>query len=179
MVEMLNTPKIVIRYGENKDHVLLAEFGAKAFTDSFAGQNTPENMAAYISAAFSPHKQAQELAEPTSTFLIAQIEEDVVGYARLLAGPAPNCVSGDNPIELVRIYADQNWIGMGIGSALMQASLDEARKQDHDTIWLGVWEHNPRAIAFYQKWGFNEVGSHHFQLGNEQQLDMIMQRSLH
>jgi diamine N-acetyltransferase len=167
-----------IRYGRAEDNVLLADLGARTFFDAFAADNKAENMAAYIASAFYPSKQAEELADPKSVFLIAEIAGNAVGYARLLAGEAPAGVGGIRPIEMVRIYAEQSWIGHGIGSALMQACLDEARQRGHDILWLGVWEHNPRAIAFYHKWGFAEAGTQTFQLGDELQNDLLMKRDL-
>jgi diamine N-acetyltransferase len=167
-----------IRYGQVDDRVLLADLGARTFFDAFAADNKAENMAAYIASAFYPSKQAEELADPNSVFLIAEIAGDAVGYARLLAGEAPAGVGGIRPIEMVRIYAEQGWIGHGIGAALMQACLDEARQRGHDLLWLGVWEHNRRAIAFYHKWGFVETGTQTFQLGDELQNDLLMKRDL-
>ncbi len=89
----------------------------------------------------------------------------------------PECVSGVRPVELVRFYLLQEWIGKGFGARLMQACVDEGQRRGADVIWLGVWEHNARAIAFYQKWGFAIVGTHNFQLGTELQQDYIMQRA--
>jgi GNAT superfamily N-acetyltransferase len=99
-----------------------------------------------------------------------------VGYARLYAGQPPEAVTAPRPVELVRIYAVKAWIGRGVGAALMQACLEEAAYQDYTTIWLGVWQRNPRALAFYEKWGFVPAGTHTFQLGEEAQTDWILQR---
>jgi GNAT superfamily N-acetyltransferase len=180
----LNTEnvEIHIRHGSRADNVLLAEMGRVTFYDSFAEQNTPENMAAYLAASFSPEIQAAELDNPGSLFLIAEVNNTPAGYARLHTAPAgqllPAGVTGTHPVELVRIYARKEWIGKGIGAALMKACLEEAAARGHDVIWLGVWEHNPRAIHFYQKWGFRVVGSQIFQLGDDPQHDLVMQRSL-
>jgi ribosomal protein S18 acetylase RimI-like enzyme len=65
-----------------------------------------------------------------------------------------------------------------VAAALMQACLDQARKAEHDVVYLGVWEHNPRAIAFYRKWGFEKVGEHVFLLGDDEQTDWLMLRPL-
>jgi diamine N-acetyltransferase len=174
---------ITIRTATVDDNERLAEFGARAFFDSFAQDNTPQDMAAYLAASFSPIKQAGELADPHTTFLIA--EEDsatvggsMVGYVRLRLGPAPSCVAGARPIEIVRFYSDKAWIGRGVGSALMRACMDLAAQKSCDAIWLDVWEHNPRAIAFYRKWGFEVVGTQPFQLGVELQTDLLMSREV-
>lgn len=152
--------------------------GRRTFYETFAADNTPENMAAYLAASFGPDIQAAELADPAACFLMAEIDHSPVGYASLYAGEPPAGVSGTRPIELVRIYALKEWLGHGVGAALMQACLAEAGKRGHDTIWLGVWEHNPRAQAFYRKWGFVEVGTQVFQLGDDPQRDLLMQRNV-
>lgn len=175
---MMATNRIAIRIGTAADNSLLAEMGARTFADTFAVDNTPENMAAYLTASFSPEKQAAELADPSTVFLIAEIEGAAVGYARLRQGQPPAAIAGGRPIEIVRLYAVKEWIGRGVGSRLMQACLEHATEIGCDTIWLDVWEHNPRARAFYRKWGFAKVGTQAFQLGGEAQTDILMQRQL-
>jgi diamine N-acetyltransferase len=170
--------KIKIRPANANDNVILAEFGAQAFLDSFAADNQPEDIAAYIASAFYPEKQAGELADPSAVFLIAEIGNETAGYARLKESKPPASVAGKEPIELVRIYAGKVWIGQGVGAALMNACLEEAAQRGCDTMWLGVWERNERAIAFYRKWGFVEVGTQSFQLGSDLQTDVVMQVKL-
>lgn len=169
---------IQIRIAGSQDAQLLADLGAKTFYDAFAAYNTPEDMAGYLHGAFSEQKQAEELSAPGSVFLVAESEEEPVGYARLLGGSMETCITGSKPVELVRIYVLQEWKGKKVGGLLMQKCLDEARGRGYDSIWLGVWENNPNAIAFYQKWGFTKVGTHAFLLGRDLQEDWIMQRSL-
>lgn len=171
-------PPIRIRRATHADRTLLADLGARTFSAAFGPDNRPEDMAAYLAQAFSPEIQSEELADPLSTFLIAENEDEVVGYTRLLRGPAPSAVEADRPVELVRIYAEPSWIGRGVGSALMGACLKEGGKQGCDVIWLGVWERNRRAIAFYERWGFAVVGSQTFVLGKDRQTDRILVRQL-
>jgi GNAT superfamily N-acetyltransferase len=99
-----------------------------------------------------------------------------VGYAQLREGRPAAGITGSRPIEIARFYARQEWIGQGVGAALMQACLDEAVQRGCDTIWLDVWERNLRARTFYHKWGFMEVGTQAFQLGDDLQSDLLMQR---
>lgn len=169
---------LTIRHATLADNTLLAELGARMFEDTFGPDNTPENMAAYLADSFSPQKQAAELADPSSVFLIAELEGETVGYARMKEGESPACITGSRPIEIVRFYSRQDWIGRGIGAGLMKACLVEAEKRGCDTIWLDVWERNPRAIAFYGQWGFVEVGTQAFKLGDDLQNDVLMQRAV-
>jgi GNAT superfamily N-acetyltransferase len=174
----MKAAEVTIRPATAADNALLAELGAQTFFDTFAGDNTPANMAAYLAASFSPAKQAAELADPASVFLIAEIGDLVAGYARLKQGQPPPGVTGVQPIEIGRIYARQEWQGQGVGAALMKACLGEAERRGCDVIWLDVWERNRRARAFYQRWGFVEVGSQIFQLGDDRQNDLVLQRAV-
>ncbi len=172
------TPNIIIRRGQDDDAALLAELGARTFSETFADENSPENMADYLAAAFNPEQQAAELADPHSSFHIAEANGVAVGYAMLRSGNVAEQVTGDKPIELVRLYVSRESLGSGVGAALMQACIDDAREGGYDTIWLGVWEHNARAQTFYRKWNFVKVGTHVFQLGDDPQTDFLMQRSV-
>lgn len=169
---------LLIRRASLEDAALLAELGARTFTETFAEINTPEDMAAYLAAAFTTEQLEAELRDPASTFLIAEADGVPAGYAKLYAGQPEACIVGPRPVELVRLYVLREFLGRAAGAALMSACMDEARSAGHDTIWLGVWEHNERAKAFYRKWGFREVGSHVFQLGSDAQTDLLLERAL-
>ena len=164
-----------LRYGTTKDAQTLSELGARTFFDAFAKLNTAENINSYLEKSFSPDIQRKELSSPDVIFILADLKGTSIGYAQLLIGSSDESISGIKPMELRRIYADQNYIGKGIGGQLMQAAIDESRLRGCDCIWLGVWEKNSRAIAFYEKWMFRKVGAHLFMLGNEPQNDYIME----
>ena len=169
---------LLIRRALLADAPMLAELGARTFYESFAAENTSENISTYLDTSFGPEKQAAELAEPGSIFLIAEIDRTAVGYAQLRCGETPDCISGPEPIELARIYVSQEYLGLGVGEALIRACIDEARRAGHQTMWLGVWERNVRALGFYRKWNFSIVGEHIFQLGSDPQRDLLMERAL-
>lgn len=164
-----------IRYGTVDDAKMLSEFGAKAFSESFAEDNTEENIRLYLEQTYSPEIQFHELTNPEVVFLIAEIENAAVGYVKINLNSRDDSVQGSGTIEIERIYAAKEHIGKGVGKSLMQASIREAKQRGCDSIWLGVWEKNPRAIAFYRKWGFEEVGTHTFMLGTDPQRDFIME----
>jgi ribosomal protein S18 acetylase RimI-like enzyme len=169
---------VSLRTGEPHDAARLAKFGALAFETAFGSVNTPEDMARYLDESFSEPAIRAQLADPASTFLLAEDGGRIVGYVMLHSGHAPPPVTGPSPIELVRIYVDPPAIGSGLGSRLMAASLDEAAAQGAQTIWLGVWERNGRAIAFYERWGFERVGEKTFVLGEDVQTDHVMAKRL-
>jgi ribosomal protein S18 acetylase RimI-like enzyme len=175
---MTQVPALTIRRGTLADAALLSELGARTFSETFAADNTSEDMAAYIATSFNVARQTAELEDPASTFLIAEVDGSAAGYAKLHDGEPEEGVEGPKPIELVRLYVSRDWLGRGIGEQLMRACLDEARQAGHETIWLGVWERNGRAQAFYRKWNFRTIGEHIFQLGSDLQRDFLMERPL-
>jgi GNAT superfamily N-acetyltransferase len=175
---MTSINTITIRPARFDDAALLSEVGARAFSQAFAADNTPEDMASYLAGAFYPAKQAEELARPGSMFYLLQCDGVVAGYAHIQESHPPTCITGIKPVELSRFYLLEGWIGKGIGSRLMRFCIDEARGRAGDALWLGVWQKNARAIAFYNKWGFEIAGTQTFHLGSDLQHDFVMQRSL-
>jgi GNAT superfamily N-acetyltransferase len=167
-----------IRYGTSADAKMLSELGAKTFYDTFARDNTPENMAEHLKRSFSPEIQLAELSDPDNIFLIVENESQPIGYAELILDSKEDTLAGTNPLEIRRIYATQEYLGKGVGKALMQAAIQEARQRGRDSLWLGVWEKNPRAIDFYKKWGFKEVGMHTFKVGDDPQRDYVMELTI-
>ncbi len=175
---MTEETRAAIRHAGLAEAALLAELGARTFTETFAATNKPEDMAAYLAVAFSPAQLAAELADPLAIFFIAETNGRAAGYAKLYAGAAEIGIEGAKPVELVRLYVGQEWFGRGVGADLMRACVAQAQARGHRTLWLGVWEHNGRARAFYRKWAFHEVGQHIFQLGDDAQTDILMARAL-
>jgi Acetyltransferases len=169
---------ITVRRADQRDAGLLTELGARTFHETFAADNSPEDMAAYLASSFNLEQQTAELSDSASTFLIAEVAGMAAGYAKLHAGAPVEGIDAANPIELVRLYIEQKWFGSGVGGALMKACLEEASKSGSDRIWLGVWERNARAQAFYRKWDFRAFGKHVFQLGADAQTDILMLRQL-
>jgi ribosomal protein S18 acetylase RimI-like enzyme len=175
---MTQIPGLTIRRGTVEDAAMLSELGARTFAETFAADNTPEDLDAYMATSFNVAQQTAELNDPASTFLIAELDGRAAGYAKLYDGEPEEGVEGQKPVELVRLYVSREWLGRGIGEQLMRACLDEARQAGHETIWLGVWERNARAQAFYRKWNFRPVGEHEFRLGADLQRDILMERAL-
>lgn len=167
-----------IRKATAADAEALAEVSASTFYDTFVQFNTAEDMDAYMSAAFSVAQQVSEIADARAAFFLAFVDDEVAGYAKVIESQAPACVTLERPVELERMYARSRFHGQGVAARLMEACLEEARARGGASIWLGVWERNPRAIAFYEKCGFATCGSKIFQLGSDPQVDVVMARPL-
>ena len=167
-----------VRPASANDAGILAALAARTFEEAFGQDNTPDNVAAYLANNFTVAQLGKELAEPLIRFYLADLDTAAVGYFKLQWSEPPPCVGGVRPVELSRIYVLAKWLGRGIGQAPLQCGLDEARLAGAETLWLGVWERNERAIAFYRKWGSSRCGEQSFTLGEDLQTDWIMSRPL-
>jgi len=164
-----------IRRAIPSDAPRLAQLARDTFVAAFGEDNTAENMALYVDAALSDATIAGELTDPASTFIWAEQTGIPAGYAKLRRGPADPCITGPRPVELERIYASTDLIGAGVGKTLLHTAIKIAQAEGFQTLWLGVWEHNERAIEFYHRQGFVDCGTHDFMLGKERQTDLLMQ----
>ncbi len=169
---------ITIRQAVPDDATQLAELAARTFKDTFAATNSAEDMAAHLTKTYGPAQQRDEIVSSAMHTLLVEDDCAAIAYAQLRRGSPPDCVRASAAIELWRFYVDTPAIGRGVAQRLMAAVEETARGVGAQTLWLGVWEHNARAIAFYHKCGFHFVGSHIFVLGSDPQTDLIMQREL-
>jgi GNAT superfamily N-acetyltransferase len=156
----------------------VADLSRRAFYDTFAEQNTKEDIDIFMDKQFARERLITEVGAPGNTFLLAHADGELAGYAFLCETPVPPELAGARAIEIGRFYAEKHMVGKGIGKALMQKSLETAREMGKEWIWLGVWEHNRRAIAFYTRWGFEKFGEHIFVVGHDPQTDWWMKRRI-
>jgi GNAT superfamily N-acetyltransferase len=180
--EVVSEPRhstLEIRRATVADATALSEFGARTFFETFAADNTPADMQRHLDSAWRPELQRAEILDPDHDTLLAVNDRGILaGFAQLHAGRAPAGVATMQPVELKRFYVDKPWQGKGLASRLMEAVLEYARTRDARELWLGVWERNVRAQAFYRKQGFREVGTQIFVVGNDPQTDLVMLREL-
>ena len=165
----------MIRNATDADATQLAEFGARTFFESFAADNTPEDMQSHLDSAFSAQKQLAEIRDPDiETLIVVSPDGSWAGFAQLRAGKRSAGVPEQGSIELWRFYVDKAWHGQGVAARLMEAAKQSARRRGASTLWLGVWERNARAQAFYRKHGFGKVGNQVFVVGSDPQTDDVL-----
>lgn len=150
----------------------------ETFDDTFRADNTAENMETYLATAFTVEKMTKELTNPNSQFFFARLDGELAGYLKINTKEAQTEQIPQAQLEVERIYIRKSFQQRGIGQFLMNKALDIAKSKGYSAIWLGVWEKNQQAIHFYEKEGFIQQGSHSFYMGNEQQTDYIMVKSL-
>ncbi len=167
-----------VKRANKTDAELIATLSRQTFIETFAEHNSAENMDKFLSTSFSHENLVKEVEEPENIFLIAYEDDEPVGYAKLREGKNSAELNVPDTIEIARIYAVKSSIGKGIGKLLMQECIDIAISNKKKSIWLGVWEHNKKAIDFYTKWGFEKFSTHIFILGDDAQTDWLMKKSL-
>ena len=166
---------IRLRRAQVCDRHTVAELSISSFSAAFAAVNSPENMASYLQQSFAPEVMAAEFSNPNNCFILAEYGDELAGYAKLRRDSEEPCISANQAMELERLYTATELIGQGVGALLMQEAIRIARQEHCESLWLGVWEHNTDAIRFYQRLGFLDVGSHAFMLGEDRQIDRIME----
>jgi diamine N-acetyltransferase len=156
----------------------LQAISKKTFHDAFAWGNVPEVLDNYIESAFKIENLEAELANKNSQFYFAKIDNETVGYFKINVGSAQTEDLDPNALELQRIYILENHQGKKIGNAILAEVEQLATEQNIKSIWLGVWDRNEKAIAFYEKNGYVKIDSHTFMMGDEEQIDFIMQKQI-
>ena len=167
-------PALSLRMAEFADLASLLDLAQTSFLQAFTEGNKPENVQAYLSQAFTPVQLEKEWRNPASTFLLASLEGKLVGYTKVNLAAAQTDVQDPESLEVARLYTLEEVWGKGVGQFLLNAALDFAKEKGKTFVWLGVWEHNARAIRFYEKNGFRAFGSHPFPFGDEIQTDWLM-----
>jgi GNAT superfamily N-acetyltransferase len=154
----------------------LSEIAERTFRETFAHSCSVEDMHQHCAAEYSEAIQRQEILDPQLVTLVCADDGQLMGFTQLRWCQAPDGCSDADAMEVQRLYVDPKWHGRGVAQRLMGAAIDVAERQGPRQIWLGVWEHNPRALAFYAKYGFVEAGEHIFKVGEDLQRDLIVLR---
>ncbi|SEM85611.1 Ribosomal protein S18 acetylase RimI [Terribacillus saccharophilus] len=161
-----------------KDLQILQKVSVETFTDTFKDQNTPENMKAYLDKAYASKKLENELLNTSSQFFFIYLNEELAGYLKVNTDDAQTEEMNDDSLEIERIYVRSKFQKQGLGKYLMNKAIELATESRKNVIWLGVWEKNQNAIAFYSKNGFVKTGAHSFYMGDEEQVDYILTKTL-
>ncbi|MFC4212354.1 GNAT family N-acetyltransferase [Pedobacter lithocola] len=167
-----------ITLASNNDYKIVQLIGKETFFETFASSNTEADMKKYLSESFSEEKIKKELSNKESMFFIVWDSEVPIGYLKINTGDAQTELQDTCALEIERIYVKANYHGKKIGQLLYDKALEVAQQKHLKSIWLGVWEENPKAIKFYEKNGFIAFDKHVFKMGNDIQTDIMMRKIL-
>jgi len=170
--------KIEIKLATINDLDQLQTIGRQTFSETFDSTNTEENMQKYLEERFSVAKLSAELNDKNAVFYFAMFDKKVIGYLKINYGPSQTEFQDEKAIEIERLYVLREFHGKKVGQILFEKAFELAIQRKAEVVWLGVWEHNYRAIQFYKKNGFVEFDKHIFKLGDDEQTDLLMKRKV-
>lgn len=156
----------------------LAQLGEVTFRESYADQVSRDDLERYVRSAYAPEELERQLRDPGSAFYLAEREGRPVGYLKLNLPGAQSDLDEVDALEIESLYVTAAHQGTGIGGRLLEQAITMADDARLRSIWLGVWERNARAIAFYEHAGFRPFGFHDFELGRLRHRDVLMRLEL-
>jgi ribosomal protein S18 acetylase RimI-like enzyme len=169
--------ELVIRKAQAGDAAVLKKISVDTFVETFASQNTKEDMDLFLKECFNLETIQKEISDKDTEYHMAFLDNKLAGYVKFRRDSHED-LKNNKCIEISRIYVYEAFQSKKIGSALMRFVIDQAKAAGMEIIWLGVWEFNPKAIQFYEKWGFKVFGKHVFRLGTDDQNDLLMCKHL-
>jgi ribosomal protein S18 acetylase RimI-like enzyme len=162
---------MIIRPATAADLSAIDQLFRTSFCDTFAHLYSAEDLAAFL-GQFTPDSWAGEFDDPAHAFQVGEQDGRVLGYAKLGPNKLPHVAPGP-VIELKQLYLLREAHGTGLGRALMDWVLAEARRRGAERLALSVWEENFRAQAFYRRFGFQDRGPYEFMVGNQADRDRV------
>lgn len=160
---------------------LLSILGANTFEQTFKGTCSDEDLKSVLDTFFNLPQVEIELKDTKDYFFIYQVQDTALGYSRLKNNENEELeiFKEKKSIELKRIYFLREAHGKGYAQELILHNEAFAKKLGFERIYLSVWEHNHRAMKFYQKMGYKNSGmAYDFPLGNTPQTDFWFYKEL-
>jgi len=172
------SPKMLFRLATLADAANLRHLSESTFRDTYTAFNTPENMEKHVNKNFTIEQLERELQTPDSQYFIIESDGVIIAFAKLVCNHTTPGLNEKRVVEIERFYVKRDFHGQQLGRKMMDFCMTWAKAQAFEVVWLGVWEHNPNAIAFYRRMGFEHFGEHTFVLGDEVQTDFVMKRAV-
>jgi len=169
---------VTIRPVEEFEIEYLHELSQSTFLHAFSNQNKVSDMELYFTEAYSLAHIRSEYENPNSQFFFAEYNSEIIGYLKVNQKEAQTDRQLKDALEIQRIYIVSKFQGMKVGALFLEFAIELAREKNLSQIWLGVWEKNLRAIAFYTRYGFKAFSKHEFMLGRDLQFDIMMKFEL-
>jgi diamine N-acetyltransferase len=169
---------IRIRRAKEEDALALSVLAEGTFRAAFVESTSAANMQLHCAVNYGQALQVAEIREPSRETWVAEADERLVAYVQLRLKATSTVIVDERAVEIQRFYVDASHHGTGLAHDLMAHVLARAEAAGSAELWLGVWERNQRALAFYRKWGFDVVGEHIFNLGDDPQRDLVMRRDV-
>ena len=177
-LKSINFMATILRIATAVDASTLADMGAKTFEETWNFYYSPKAIQQYVSETYSLKEIERDLSDPEIIYYIVFQDEEPAGFVKLSRRQTLADWIRDNCIELCRIYVYKKFHDKKLGKLLMEESIALAKKESKESIVLGVWENNHRAVNFYTHFGFEQIGTHPFYLGEQMDMDWVMRKKI-
>ena len=172
----MNAP--LIRQATLDDVEILCRLGATTFRETYRAISDPREVDEYADEHFTQARVEAWFRRPCARTLLAFAADAPVGYAHVRSAKVPDCIADRKAVELSRLYLLASAQGTGLGGALMTAALAEIAALGGRTVWLGAYDRNVKALDFYARRGFVQVGTHEFEFGGQVYADPVLTRAV-
>jgi len=166
-----------LRAARPDDALCLGVLATQVFLDTYATTGIRASLAREVLGAFSTERIEALLAHPQARWIAAECEVHLIGFAQLTLG-APQVIT-EAPAELDRLYVQEPFTGLGVGTSLLHAAEALAADAGCSDLWLTPWVHNLRALRFYANRGYADFGATWFEFEGERHENRVLARHLH
>lgn len=161
-----------------KELNVLKDICVQTFSETYRHLNTEANFNKYIQENFSTTRLLNELKDKNSFVYFIKEQNKNIGYLKLNINEAQSENLGNKSIEIERVYTLKEHFGKNAGKMMIEFTIEKGKELKKEFVWLGVWENNKRAIAFYERHGFIKFDTHIFNFGNDEQTDFLYKLDL-
>ena len=167
---------VSLRPARPDDAPALATLATDAFVAAFGHLYRRDDLDAFLAEHRTPEVYRRELADPGTRITVAEAEGALGGYA-LIHRPSEFAAESDaaRPLALHQLYCASAMTGRGIGAALMDWALTEARALGCDAVQLSVWSENVAAQRFYARYGFSKIADIGFMVGTQRDEEFLLE----
>ena len=162
---------------------VLRDLAITTYYETFSDTNSEALLQKYFKESLSIEKLSAQLQEAASEFYFIYSETDhtqttPAGFLKLNVNHAQTDLMDPTALEVEKIYLLKAFLSQGLGKQMINFSIERATQQGKKHLWLGVWENNFPALAFYKKMGFKQFGTHDFDMGGDLQTDLMLTKQL-
>lgn len=146
------------------DATLLVHIGKTSFLESHGMSASKKDIDAYVNLKFNEATFLEEINDADNYFYIIHSDSTPIGYSKIIFNVSHPNIPFKNVTKMERLYVLKEFHHLKLGLELLKFNVQESKKHYQAGMWLYVWTENQRALNFYNKVGFQIIGSHDFKI---------------
>jgi diamine N-acetyltransferase len=160
------------------DALCLRVLGMQVFLDTYALRGIRNTLATEVLALFSDSSVCAALADSAQPITVAELDHHLIGFIHCKLHSGNALLAAQSPCEIARLYVQEPFTGCGLGAKLLGMAELAAAAQGASDVWLKAWEHNTRAIQFYARCGYRDVGATVYEFEGESHINRVLAKRL-